>query len=50
VTRSVNLNEPVLVAVPEILPFDGLRLSPGGKAPLVTPQIRVPMPPVTDTV
>ena len=29
-TRSVKLNEPVLVGVPEILPFEALRSSPGG--------------------
>ena len=44
------MNEPVLVGVPEIFPVEGLRSSPGGNAPLVTPQTRVPMPPVTDTV
>ena len=47
VTRKVNSNEPEVVGVPEILPFEGLRLSPGGNAPLVTPHTSVPMPPVT---
>lgn len=50
VTRRVNVNGPVLVGVPEILPFEVLRLSPGGKPPLVTPHTRVPKPPVTKTV
>lgn len=47
VTRRVKVNGPVLVGVPETLPVEGLRLTPGGNAPLVTPHTRVPMPPVT---
>ena len=50
VTRRVKLNDPELVGVPAILPLVVLRLRPGGKAPLVTPHSRVPMPPVTETV
>jgi hypothetical protein len=50
VTRSLKLNEPVLVGVPEIFPFEALRSSPGGNAPLVTPHTRDPIPPVTETV
>ena len=49
VTRSVKLNEPEVVGIPEIVPFEGSRSSPGGNAPLVTPHTRVPMPPVTET-
>ena len=47
VTRTVNSNGPEVVGVPEILPLEESRLSPGGNAPLVTPHTRVPMPPVT---
>ena len=50
VTRRVRLNEPELVGVPEILPLVVLRMRPGGKAPLVTPHSKVPMPPMTETV
>ena len=50
VTRSVKLNEPELIDVTEIVPFEGLTLSPGGNPPQVTPHTRVPMPPVTETV
>jgi len=50
VTRKVNSNKPEVMGVPEILPFEGLRSSPGGNAPLVTPQTSVPMPPVTEIV
>ena len=46
----MKLNEPEVVVVPEILPFEGSRSSPGGNAPLVTPHTRVPMPPATEIV
>ena len=45
VTRSVKVNRPELVGVPEIVPVEGLSVRPGGNAPLVTPHTRVPMPP-----
>jgi hypothetical protein len=49
VTRTVKLNEPVWDGEPEILPFEGLRLSPGGKSPTKL-HVRAPLPPVAETI
>ena len=42
--RTVNVNEPLAVGVPEIVPPDGLRLSPLGKPPLVMLHVIVAVP------
>lgn len=47
VTCTVKENVPVAVAVPEIWPVDAVRLKPFGRAPIITPQVRGAMPPVT---
>jgi hypothetical protein len=50
VTRIVNPNVPVAVAVPEILPVWLLRDRPVGSPPEITPHVRGATPPVTPRV
>ncbi len=42
VTGTKKGNVPAVVGVPEIVPLLGVRVSPGGSAPLVTAQVGVP--------
>src|SRR5258708_20063523 len=49
VTCTVKLNIPVLLGLPVIAPVAGLRLKPGGRAPVVAipVSVQVPPPPLT---
>ena len=45
VTRIDNEYEPVVVGVPERVPVDALRESPGGNDPVATAKLLLPLPP-----
>ena len=49
-TRTVKLNVPVVVGVPEIIPVFGAMLRPPGRAPAEMLQVLVPFPPVVSTI
>ena len=39
-TRTVGRKTPSVVGVPEMIPFDALRRSPGGSVPAVSAQVK----------
>lgn len=45
VTRTVKLNVPAVVGVPDITPVEGVRVNPDGSAPPDIDQVYIPLPP-----
>ena len=43
-TCTVNVNVPVVEGTPEIMPVDSFRVSPGGRAPETSDQVKGPKP------
>src|SRR5690242_16880505 len=43
-------NEPTTPGVPEIVPVDAFKLTPDGRVPVATDQVRVPEPPLAFSV